>query len=128
MKYFSHYLVSKGVVSEEVLVKCLLRQVQELPILAEVVLSVHLLTPQQVLEVLLTQKKQKIDFQQACAALGFWTEELSQAVERVLAEKRRPIFSYLLNEGVDLAALINALDDFLYQVELSSDATGSPAL
>lgn len=118
MKYFGQYLVSKGIISEELLTDALIEQLSDLPSVVGIVRKKNLLSSSQLLAVFACQTEKQLEFKQACADLGIWNNEINDTVKKELEGLRVPLGQILIKKGAtDLQTITKALDEFLSRVE-----------
>ncbi len=126
MKYFGEYLVSKGIITEEILINAIFHQTRLIPTVAEIVFKKRLISPSQVLGALKIQHEKKIDFKTACQHLALWTDELERHVYNEIKQNTMPLGQILISSGaIDLTTITKALDEFLSQVEIPQQNTAS---
>lgn len=128
MKYFGEYLVSKGIVSDEVLVDALLGQIRGLPSVAEIVFEKRAIPPSTMLKAFEIQHEKNVDFRQACRELAVWTDELDAMVSAQVQTQKVPLGQLLVKSGkTDVVTLTKALDEFLAKAELKISAPAQTA-
>lgn len=117
MKLFGQYLIEKGAITEENLVRALVAQLENTPPVPEIVLKENLLSIPQMSKVFQTQAKQRLGFIEAAKELGYWSEKIQNDVERALILNRRPLGEILTQQGIDITLISKLLDDFLGESE-----------
>lgn len=114
MKYFGLYLIEKGLISEDSLVKALVQQIQETPSVVKICFENKLLKPSDILMILSAQQELQIDFINAAKSLHLWTDKIQDAVDNKLSYERTPIGHILLKmNAIEMTSLTKALDEFL---------------
>lgn len=116
MSFFGEYLVKKGLVTEEVLVKALVEQSSWSPQPQQVAFEYKLLTPSQMLAVFQEQFKNKGTFIEAAKRLGLWKDSFDLEIESRSLLERVPLGQILVKLGaLTQEQSTQALDDFLAQ-------------
>ena len=114
MKYFGDYLVSKGLITREMLLAGLVEQADGLPSVLRVIWEQKLLTEEQFFQALDAQAREGLEFRHACMSLGLWNEAMDKKAQECLARHRIPFGQILVKKGViDLTTLTRAFDEFL---------------
>lgn len=114
MKYFGLYLIEKGLISEETLVKALTQQIQETPSVVKICYEHKLLKPSEILTILSAQQDLQVDFINAAKSLHIWTDKIQDAVDNKLSYERTPIGHILIKmNAIEMTSLTKALDEFL---------------
>lgn len=122
MKSFGQFLVDQKLISEEVLLECLLEQIATIPATCQLIKEKKLLTNQQILAALEAQSTRGLGFKEACKGLGVWTDALEAQIKKEILAIRPPLGNILLKRGqISLPSLTKALDEFL-----SNDQNLSP--
>jgi hypothetical protein len=125
MKFFGEYLVEKGLVNPDDLVKALLEQVNTTPSVAAVTHELGLMGAKEMLLVLGHQSRQQVEFKKAATDLGKWTPEIDATVLKTLSQKKIPIGQILVkNRATSFDILTKALDEFLSQ-EVTEESQAS---
>ncbi len=117
MKFFGQYLVEKGVITEELLVRALIAQTKALPTLAEAALEKKLLTSTDIYELFKIQSQESVGFMEAAQIAGVWSEKQQGQLEECLAKARVPLGQVLVQMGARLEDIMRALDEFLSKVD-----------
>ena len=124
MKFFGQYLVSKGIISEDVLADALIEQLIKLPSVVEVVRKKNLLPASVLLNVFARQTEKQLEFKHACNDLGVWNSEIDTLVKKELELLRVPLGQILIKKGAtDLQTITKGLDEFLSRAEVASPVT-----
>lgn len=127
-KLFGDFLVTKGLISEEILLEVLIDQVQGLPSIPEVVYRERLLLPKQQLEILRTQTVNKCSYRQACEQLGYWNKNFADKIVNYLDALRKPLGQLVLaRTNVKISDLTKALDEYLSLAETNMSIEIEPA-
>lgn len=128
VKYFGQYLVSKKIISEDILAATLVEQLVSLPSALEIAHRKKLLTSAEILNVLAFQFERKVEFRQACVELGLWAPGVESEIKQELENIRVPLGHLLIKKGaVDLTTITKSLDDFLSRIEVPSLAQTAAA-
>lgn len=123
MKYFGEYLVSKGIISEEVLLDALFQQARAQPSASEIAFRKRLIPFGQILDVIKLQYEEGLDFKSASQKLGIWNSDFDQSILNETKYNHLPLAEVLVKSGAaDLTVLTKALDEFLSRVELPKHA------
>lgn len=127
MKLFGEFLVQKGVITEELLLQAVVRQIAMLPATAEIILAHKILPPSQLLAVLKHQSQWRIDFIASAQALGVWSEEVASRLQKELAEVRVPLGMILINMGaLEADQLPHYLDEYFAERAKGTLAISQP--
>ncbi len=127
-KLFGDFLVTKGLISEEILLEVLIDQVQGLPSIPEVVYKERLLLPQQQLEVLRAQTVNKCSYRQACEQLGYWNKNFADKLVTYLDAVRKPLGQLVMaRTNIKISDLTKALDEYLSLAETNMSVEIEPS-
>lgn len=114
MKLFGEYLIERKLVTPEQLLDVLMLQIASVPSIAEAVHRLKLLSQQQIIQVLAHQTKKHCEFRTAALDLGFWNEQVEGQVAAEIARLKTPIGQLLAKRGyLDFRAVTTALDEYL---------------
>lgn len=113
---FGQFLVEKGQISADDLVRVLMSRIQSVPSVAEIVYRKQLLTSSELLAVLSLQSEKQLDFLAACSASGLFSDDLRKSVWTELERERVPLVSALVEEQlISLEQMNQMLDEYLRQ-------------
>ncbi len=125
-QFFGEFLVARGAIKPEVLVRALLDQMESAPHPAEIAFEARLLNADELLAVLRLQRREALDFFGACAKRGIQVDPIRGEVQRVLRERRKPLGELLVaRSALTLADLTRHLDEYLAAFD-SPPATMAP--
>lgn len=118
MKYFGEFLVSKKIISEEILADILVEQHKNVPSVLEIVHKKRLVNASELLKALAWQTENQGEFKTALQNIQKWTPELETSIRTELETQRVPLGHLLIKKGVtDLVTITKALDEFLSRKE-----------
>lgn len=113
-KYFGQFLVEKKIITEDILVEALIKQLRTSKMFFEVLYEKKNLNASAVLKVFEEQQKNDIDFRSAAKNLELWKEDYDSMIEHELKISRTPLGQILVEQGlIDLKQLTLFLDEFL---------------
>jgi hypothetical protein len=117
-KTFGEYLVEKRVLSEDHLVDILVEQIQGSPSSLEVVNKNKLVSSRHIIEIIKHQKMTHSGFTEAAKALGFWTKQIEDELDKYASQNRLPLSLILIQRGMTtLDQLVASYDEFISKVE-----------
>lgn len=126
LKYFGEYLVSKGIITEEILVNALVKQTQGLPTILDIIHKKRLLDSPIILKVMKFQSENRVDFKYACQKLSVWDPHFEKEVENEIHSVKTPLGQILIKMGAsDLNIITRAMDDFLSNIEAPPSPSGT---
>lgn len=116
MSFFGQYLVQKGLVQKEGLVRALVEQTSWAVSPQQIVFEYKLMSAEQILEVFQEQFKSKKSFIESAKKLGYWKEVFDEEIEARQMLERVPLGQVLVKLGLlTQEQATSALDDFLSQ-------------
>lgn len=118
MKLFGEFLIEKGMITKDDLVKALIVQLESTPTVTEAVFKSELLSSDEFYDIFQVQFRKKTGFIEAAKELGLWNDKIQVAVEKHLAATRIPLGEILVQTGLaNIESISHALDEFLADVD-----------
>lgn len=113
MKLFGNFLLDAGLISAENLAQALIEQVKQTPSSLVVLYEHKRLDAKQVLDILMLQNNENVDFRTACIALNIWRDEFIDIIKAELAQKRPTLGQILVEKGwLEPLVLLPSLKQF----------------
>jgi hypothetical protein len=117
MKLFGNFLVERNEISSSDLVEALIRQLRDLPTVAEIIHKKKLISDQDQLKVLTYQSQYRCEYIAACRHFGLWGDQIETAVMREIKSCRKPIGQILVEQSkINAEKLTGLLDEFIAEV------------
>lgn len=118
MNFFGNYLVDKGLVTTDELVRSLSKQASDLIPLPQIVFDEQLLSNDDLLKSLERQAVTGESWIEAMDGLGLWNENLKEKLRDLQKSRRRPLGHILVenSEKCDLESIKGALEAFNKEV------------
>lgn len=129
MKLFGSYLVEIGLVDQATLLAALVRQLEVVPSVAEIVHEGKLLSVRDQLKIFEHQWQTGAEYRRAALELGLWSGHLDFEIKRALVEKRQPLGQVLVEAGkLSLEDLTSSLDEYVARHSAAKEpAKSTPA-
>ena len=126
-KIFHEFLVEKGLLSADNMVKVLSEQARQLPLPSDLLLERGCLAAVDVLRAMVLQAKVSCSFTDACQRLGLWSDEMQSTLDGELMKRRTPLAQLLIEKyNVDAEALSQVFDEYLSEYAESNLVAVSP--
>jgi hypothetical protein len=114
MSYFGEFLVEKKAIKSDQLIEALIEQMNQQPLLVEIVWKKKLLPAEKIVQVFHYQQDNQVEFIQACKSLALWNSEMESVIGSELNQVRLPLGQVLIKKGcIQLKDLTKYLDEYL---------------
>lgn len=118
VKYFGEFLINKGVLKTEALIKALITQVSSQPPVCQIAWDAQIFSPEEFMSIFRYQQDHDADFIKSCRELGLWSDEKERKIKVEMTKLRTPLGEVLVKRGdIDLKTLTHMLDEYLAQAE-----------
>ncbi|KAB8029778.1 hypothetical protein [Fluviispira multicolorata] len=98
-KLFCEFLLDKKLIEPEQLLEAFIEHLSHIPSTAEIIYSLNMLSKNDLLEILIHQQKEGMDFRSSAKSLGFWTYNFSQEVSKKIQSTHKPFGEILIQKG-----------------------------
>lgn len=138
MKFFGEYLVEKKILTSDQVITALLKQINGIPTVAEIVHQKKMIQSEDLMEILKLQHENKSSFIDAAMEIGVWNDGIENEINRQIQANRVPLWQIVNDLNFAKTETISkAFDEFLGEVQSkpivqtknpeSADSTSEPA-
>ena len=121
MILFGEFLVEKKLIDVNIFIELAYEQIRKTPSIFEVIYKKKLLSSNKILNALKYQASMGCEFKIACVELNYWSQEISNEVQKDINEVQNLTWKELMSRGLlDSETIVKALDEFLSSIKKSS--------